>query len=61
MSGTGTSVPNGLTLENAKSLLEHLYKSPKIAALEITEINPLIDQDNKMAKAALDIMRHLLA
>ena len=41
-----------------KSLLEHLYKSPKIAALEITEINPLIDQNNKMAKAALDIMRH---
>ncbi|MCO4819930.1 MAG: arginase [Bacteroidetes bacterium] len=58
--GTGTSVPNGLTLENAKSLLEQLYKSPKITALEITEINPLIDQNNKMAKAALDIMHHLL-
>lgn len=59
--GTGTSVPNGLSLDEAKTLLECLYQSPKIAALEITEINPLIDQNNKMAKAALDIMRHLLA
>lgn len=58
--GTGTSVPNGLSLEEAKVLLECLYQSPKLAALEITEINPLIDQNNKMAKAALDIMRHLL-
>ena len=56
----GTSVPNGLSLEEAKVLLECLYQSPKLAALEITEINPLIDQNNKMAKAALDIMRHLL-
>ncbi len=58
--GTGTSVPNGLSLEDAKALLEYLYESPKVAALEITEINPLIDQNNKMAIAALDIMRHLL-
>ncbi|MFT5512553.1 MAG: arginase [Bacteroidia bacterium] len=58
--GTGTSVPNGLTLAEAKLLLECLCKSPKIAALEITEINPLIDQNNKMAKAALEIMQHLL-
>jgi arginase len=58
--GTGTSVPNGLTLDDAKLLLENLYKSPKIAALEMTEINPLIDEHNKMAKAALEIMKHLL-
>lgn len=58
--GTGTSVPNGLSLEDAKELLQYLYKSPKIAALEITEINPLIDQDNKMAKAALEILKHLV-
>ena len=58
--GTGTSVHNGLTLAEAKLLLKCLCKSPKIAALEITEINPLIDQNNKMAKAALEIMKHLM-
>jgi arginase len=58
--GTGTSVPNGLTLEQAKDLLSYFYASEKLAALEITEINPLIDENNKMAIAALDIMRHLL-
>ncbi len=58
--GTGTSVPNGLTLQQAKDLLTHFYASEKLAALEITEINPLIDENNKMARAALDIMRHLL-
>ncbi|MFT4521763.1 MAG: arginase [Bacteroidia bacterium] len=58
--GTGTSVDNGLTLEQAKALLFNLCKSEKLALLEITEINPLIDDRNKMAKAALDIMKHLL-
>ncbi len=58
--GTGTSVPNGLTLDEAKTLLQVLSESPKLAALEITEINPLIDTNNKMAKASLDILRHLV-
>jgi len=35
------------------------YQSEKLIALEITEINPLIDENNKMARAALDIMKHL--
>ena len=58
--GTGTSVPNGLSLEDAQQLLQYLFNSPKIAALEITEINPLIDDNNKMAKAALEILKHLV-
>ncbi|MBO6517959.1 MAG: arginase [Bacteroidia bacterium] len=58
--GTGTSVPNGLTLDQAKTLLSELYKSEKLVALEVTEINPLIDEHNKMAKAALEILKHLL-
>ncbi len=57
--GTGTSVPNGLTLDQAKTLLSAFYQSEKLIALEITEINPLIDENNKMARAALDIMKHL--
>lgn len=58
--GTGTSVPNGLSLDEAKTLVKRFYTDKKVAALEITEINPLIDVENKMAKAALDIMKHIL-
>ncbi|MCB9261724.1 MAG: arginase [Flavobacteriales bacterium] len=58
--GTGTSVENGLTLPEAKNLLQSLMQSPKIVSLEITEINPLIDHQNKMAQVTLDILSHLL-
>lgn len=58
--GTGTSVENGLSLQQAKELLKALYASPKISCMEITEVNPLIDCENKMAKAVVEIMRSLL-
>ncbi|MCB0733731.1 MAG: arginase [Flavobacteriales bacterium] len=58
--GTGTSVENGLTLDQAVELLSVLYQSEKVSCLEITEINPLIDVENKMAKAVIHILRKLL-
>jgi arginase len=58
--GTGTSVDNGLSLNEAKTLLKCLCKSEKLAMLEITEINPTIDEQNRMAKAVLSILDHLL-
>ncbi len=58
--GTGTSVENGLSLQQAKNLLKSLFQSPKLALMEITEINPLIDEENKMAKAVVSILDHLL-
>ncbi len=59
--GTGTSVDNGLTQEQAQELLNGFYASPKLACLEITEINPLIDFQNKMAKTVVEILRNLIA
>ena len=38
--GTGTPVPNGLTVEEAKILNSELAKSPKVCAWEIVEVNP---------------------
>ena len=58
--GTGTPVYNGLQIAEAKQLLGaflHLHQS-KI--LEITEINPLLDNNNKMAKVVLDILETVL-
>ena len=55
--GTGTPVKNGLTVVEAKDILKHLLQWDKVIALEITEINPLLDnQGNKMAATALDIL-----
>lgn len=58
--GTGTPYPDGLKLHEAKTLLYHLLKYPKTVAFEITEINPLLDNENKMAKAVLEILEEVL-
>ncbi|MCB9246276.1 MAG: arginase [Flavobacteriales bacterium] len=58
--GTGTSVENGLELDEAKELLKILFAHPKLRLLEITEINPLIDEQNSMARAVLSILDHIL-
>lgn len=54
--GTGTPVPNGLTVEDAKILNVELAKSPKVCAWEIAEINPTLDTENRMAESAFEIM-----
>lgn len=58
--GTGTPYPEGLNLYEAKTLLYNLLRDPKTIALEITEINPLLDSENKMARAALEILEEVL-
>ena len=55
--GTGTPVPNGLTVHEAKSLLEGLCRSPKLVALEFVEVNPTLDEKkNRMAELTLDLI-----
>ena len=54
--GTGTPVPNGLTVEEAKELNEELALSPKLCAWEIVEVNPTLDTENRMAESAFEIM-----
>lgn len=54
--GTGTPVPNGLTVDEAKMLNQELAKSPKLCAWEIVEVNPTLDTENRMAESAFEIM-----
>jgi len=54
--GTGTPVPNGLTVEEAKTLNVELAKSPKLCAWEICEVNPTLDTQNSMAENAFEVM-----
>jgi arginase len=54
--GTGTPVPNGLAVDEAKSLNAELAKSPKVIAWEIVEVNPTLDTENRMAESAFEIV-----
>jgi arginase len=54
--GTGTPVPNGLTVEEAKILNQELAKSPKMCAWEIAEVNPTLDTENRMSENAFEIL-----
>lgn len=57
--GTGTPVPNGLTLEEARALLSGFCADPKTATLDVVEINPALDTNNAMAEAVLSVMEPL--
>lgn len=54
--GTGTPVPNGLAVDEAKTLNAELAKSPKVIAWEIVEVNPTLDTENRMAESAFEIL-----
>jgi arginase len=57
--GTGTPVPNGLWVEEARVLLTGLCRDPRTTTLDVVEINPALDDKNAMAEAALSIMEPL--
>ena len=54
--GTGTPVPNGLTVEEAKVVNAELCKDPRVCAWEIVEINPTLDTENRTAESAFEIL-----
>ena len=55
--GTGTPVPNGLTPQEAENIVNYFLKLDKTVAVEMVEINPLLDnKGNKMAETALDVL-----
>ncbi|WP_193786159.1 arginase [Cecembia lonarensis] len=54
--GTGTPVPNGLTVEEALKLNAELIKDKRVCCWEIVEVNPTLDTENLMAENAFDIL-----
>ena len=59
-SGTGTPIKNGLLIDECKEMLSSFYNWDKFRCLEITEINPLLDKKNEMAKSIFDILEDVL-
>lgn len=55
--GTGTPVPNGFSIMEVRKLLEALCKDPRLACFEITEINPLLDENNETARKVFPVFK----
>lgn len=54
--GTGTPVPDGLTVEEAKELNCALIANKKVCVWEMVEVNPTLDSLNLMAENAFEIL-----
>lgn len=60
--GTGTPVENGITPQEAEELLTGLIQlsNNKLAGVEFTEVNPLLDKENTMAKTAIQLLNSVV-
>lgn len=57
--GTGTPVNDGLSLWETLLAMNVLYESGGITSMDLVEVNPLLDNQNKTAKKAVDIVSAL--
>jgi len=54
--GVGTPVRGGVTQREAHLLMEHAAESGKLIGLELTELNPIVDEGNRTARLAVDLI-----
>ena len=52
--GVGTPVPGGLSYREAHTVCEMAAESRRLLSLEFTEINPILDERNRSAIAAVE-------
>ncbi len=58
--GTGTKVAGGMGYRETHYAMEMIAKSNKLVSVEFVEVNPLLDQGNKTAEAAVALSGSLL-
>lgn len=58
--GAGTLVPGGLTYREAHLLMEILADSQRVCAMDVVEINPILDERNRTALIAVELIASLL-
>ncbi|TDM07014.1 arginase [Macrococcus lamae] len=54
--GTGTCVPGGITYRESHLAMEMLHDANIITSMELVEVNPLIDINNKTADQAVGLL-----
>ncbi len=59
--GTGTPVPNGISFDEAKTILTSMSKLTNLACMELVEVNPCLDNEkNKMAERSFELINSLV-
>lgn len=58
--GVGTPVRGGLTYREAQLAMEMLAASGKLRSIEIAEVNPVLDQGNRTAQLAVELIASAL-
>ncbi len=58
-SGVGTPVPGGLTYREAHLLLEMLADDGRARTMDIVEVNPILDNNNRTARMAVELTASL--
>jgi len=58
--GVGTPVRGGLTYREAQLAMEMLASSGKLASIEVAEVNPVLDQGNRTAQLAVELIASAL-
>ena len=56
----GTGVPGGASLEDAQRLMQTLGDSGLVTSLDIVELNPTLDTDNRTASLVVDLVARLM-
>ena len=56
----GTSVAGGASLDDARRLMETLGKSGLVTSLDIVELNPALDPDNRTASLVVDLVARMM-
>ena len=57
--GVGTTVPGGPTYREAQLCMEMIYDSGLMGSLDIVELNPALDERNRTAELAVDLVESL--
>jgi arginase len=58
--GVGTPVRGGLTYREAQLAMEMLAASGKLRSLEVAEVNPILDRENRTAQLAVELIASAL-
>ena len=58
--GVGTPVPGGLTYREAHLAMELICDSGKMRSMEVVEVNPVIDEANRTANLAVELVMSAL-
>ncbi|MCA9002048.1 MAG: arginase [Planctomycetes bacterium] len=58
--GVGTPVPGGISYREAHTVLELCAESQKLVGLEMTEINPILDDRNRTAQVTVQFIESAL-